>query len=151
MPKNMEIERKYLLADDSWKDLAVRSYDICQGYLSRDPDRTIRIRQKGEKAFLTIKSRPNENGFAHFEFEKEVELSDAAELFKICLPGVIEKTRYIVPLEGELIAEVDVFHGRLEGLAFAEVELESEAQMFTKPSFLGEEVTGNPAYQNANL
>lgn len=151
MPKNIEIERKYLLADDSWKNLVTKQYDIRQGYLSRDPDRTVRIRQKGGKAFLTIKSRPNENGFAHFEFEKEVDLNDAAELFKLCLPGVIEKTRYIVPLEGELIAEIDVFHGRLEGLAFAEVELESETQLFTKPSFLGEEVTGNPKYSNANL
>ena len=72
MPKNIEIERKYLLANDSWKEQVTHSYEIKQGYISRDPDRTVRIRQKGDKAYLTIKSRPNEFGFAHFEFEKEI-------------------------------------------------------------------------------
>lgn len=151
MAKNIEIERKFLVLDDSYLQLATSHVDIRQGYISRDPDRTVRIRQKGEHAYLTFKSRPDEKGWSRFEYEHEVERKDAEQLFQLCLPGMIDKTRYIVPLEGNLVVEVDVFHGDHEGLVIAEVELENMQQTFLKPAFLGMEVTGDERYYNAYL
>ena len=157
---NIEIERKFLVLNEDYKQLSTDHYTIQQGYISKDPDRTVRIRIRtladgSASAFLTIKSKPNEMGFSRFEWEKEVDLADAKQLLELCLPGVIEKTRWIIPAAQplnnatQLTWEVDEFHGRLAGMTIAELELQSEQQTFTKPHFIGQEVTGNPRYYNA--
>ena len=161
--KNLEIERKFLVASEEYKQLAINRHTITQGYLCKEPDRTVRVRiktsQDGQgKAFLTIKSKPNNMGFSRFEWEKEIDVEDAKQLIQMCL-NPIEKTRWLIPAEVEKISdesasavwEVDEFHGRLEGLVIAELELETEKQTFCKPSFVGEEVTGDPRYYNANM
>lgn len=168
----MEIERKFLVRDNSYKSLAVRKYEIVQGYISKDAERTVRVRIKAEyaignghtarpmvRAYLTIKSKPNAVGFSHFEWERRIAVSDARQLLQMCLPHPIEKTRWIVPCisenggtsEANLRWEVDEFHGHQSGLVMAELELQSEEQPFHKPAFIGEEVTGNPCYYNANM
>lgn len=158
MGKNIEIERKFLVNSDRYKELAIGRQTIKQGYLSKDPDRTVRVRVKDDRAYLTIKSRPNENGFSRFEWEKEIDVVDAEQLLALC-PDTIEKTRWLVPclspqtsnLSPLLIWEVDEFHGRLAGRVLAELELPTEDTPFVKPTWLGEEVTGNPAWYNANM
>ena len=158
MGKNIEIERKFLVNSDRYKELAIGRQTIKQGYLSKDPDRTVRVRVKDDRAYLTIKSRPNENGFSRFEWEKEIDVMDAEQLLALC-PDTIEKTRWLVPclspktsnLSPLLIWEVDEFHGRLAGRVLAELELPTEDTPFVKPAWLGEEVTGNPAWYNANM
>lgn len=154
--KNIEIERKFLVKNDSYKQLADSHYTIIQGYICKEPGRTVRVRitthaDGSSEAFLTIKSKPNKMGFSRFEWEKEIDVSDAKELITMCLPGIIEKTRWLIPATSHLTWEVDEFHGRLCGLVIAELELENENQVFEKPDFVGEEVTGNPQYYNANM
>ena len=156
--QNTEIERKFLVKSDAFKAQATSKHEIMQGYLCKDPEKTIRVRIRDERAFLTIKSSVLRQGIAKFEWEREIDLSDAKELIQICLPGVIEKTRYIIPCKGERLEvrgerfwEVDVFHGRLEGRVLAEIELGSEDEVFDRPEWLGEEVTGLPQYYNANM
>lgn len=155
MSQNTEIERKFLVKSDAFIAQSVRQYEIEQGYLCKEPDKTIRVRIRDARAFLTIKSGRLRAGLAKFEWEREIELEDAQELMKLCLPGAISKTRYIIPAtpyEGhERVWEVDVFHGRLEGRILAEIELGDESENFTKPEWLGEEVTGLPQYYNANM
>ena len=156
MPKNTEIERKFLVRSDAYLAQATSSYEIEQGYLCKEPGKTIRVRIRDERAFLTIKSGTLREGLAKFEWEREIELSDAKELLKLCLPGVISKTRYIIPAppyHGESRAwEVDVFHsGKMAGLVLAELELGDENEPFERPEWLGEEVTGQPQYYNANM
>ena len=148
---NTEIERKFLVISDAFKSQATARYEIMQGYLCKEPGKTIRVRIRDTRAFLTIKSSLLRDGIAKFEWEKEIELSDAKELMQICLPGVISKTRYIIPADGERKWEVDVFHGRLDGLVLAELELGAENEAYTRPEWLGEEVTGQPQYYNANM
>ena len=142
-----EIERKFLVTDDSWRDGSpgVRMF---QAYLSRDFDRTVRIRIGGEKAWLTIKGRST--GISRLEFEFEIPVAEAAELLELCLPSVIDKTRYEVPHAGHLW-EVDVFHGENEGLVVAELEMEHEAVSFDAPPWLGAEVSADPRYSNSRL
>lgn len=160
--KNMEIERKFLVINEDYKQLAINHYSIIQGYLCKEPNRTVRVRIKtsadgSSSAFLTIKSKPNAMGFSRFEWEKEITVDDAQLLIHMCLPGVIEKTRWLIPATqlstdiAPLTWEVDEFHGRLEGLVLAELELESEQQTFEKLGFIGQEVTGDPQYYNANM
>ncbi|MCQ2323258.1 MAG: CYTH domain-containing protein [Paludibacteraceae bacterium] len=150
--KNLEIERKFLVLDDRYKAFAVRHHEIMQGYLCKDKDRTIRVRIRDNEAFLTIKSATNQKGIARFEWERTIDVEDAKQLLQLALPGVIEKTRWIIPAaEPGLEWEVDEFLGRLAGQTLAELELEDETQPFTKPEWLGEEVTGNPQYYNANM
>ena len=152
MAKNTEIERKFLVKSDAFIAQATTSYEIMQGYLCKDPEKTIRVRIRDTRAFLTIKSSLLRDGIAKFEWEKEIDLSDAKELMKICLPGAISKTRYIIEVKGnDLKWEVDVFHGRLEGRVLAEIELSDEDEAFERPDWLGEEVTGQPQYYNANM
>ncbi len=152
MAKNTEIERKFLVKSDAFIAQATTSYEIMQGYLCKDPEKTIRVRIRDARAFLTIKSSLLRDGIAKFEWEKEIDLSDAKELMKICLPGAISKTRYIIKAkEDDLKWEVDVFHGRLEGRVLAEIELSDEDEAFERPDWLGEEVTGQPQYYNANM
>ncbi len=166
MAKNTEIERKFLVKSDAFIAQATTSYEIMQGYLCKDPEKTIRVRIRDTRAFLTIKSSLLRDGIAKFEWEKEIDLADAKELMKICLPGAISKTRYIIKVNGQrtmdngqwtkdkgdsLKWEVDVFHGRLEGRVLAEIELSDENEAFERPDWLGEEVTGQPQYYNANM
>ena len=155
MLTNVEIERKFLVINDAYKQQAVRHYDIVQGYLCKDKDRTIRVRVRDRQAFLTIKSATNQQGFARFEWEREISYDDAHALLELCLPGVIHKTRYIVPaasFEGEERAwEIDEFHERLAGLTLAEIELGRMDEPFIPADFIGEEVTSNPRYYNANM
>ena len=151
MNKNTEIERKFLVKDDSYKQMAIRHYEIRQGYLSREHGRTIRIRIRDNEAFITIKGLSNNNGLSRFEWEKAIDVEDAKALLQLALPGEIEKTRWIVPADNNLVWEVDEFHGRLNGMIIAEIELETEEQRFSKPAFIGDEVTGDTRYYNSNL
>ena len=148
----MEIERKYLVTSDSYKQLAVARYHICQGYISREKTGTVRIRITDDKAFLTIKGKPAAGHFARYEWEKEIDVQEAKELMRLCQGTIIDKTRWIVPAAEEgLKWEVDEFHGKHEGLTLAEIELTSEDQEVEKPNFVGEDVTSNPRYYNANM
>ena len=142
-----EIERKFLLKNDSWRAGAVGTSYV-QGYLSRDPSRTVRVRQAGAKAFLTIKGRPE--GIARAEFEYEIPTTDAAELFALCISPLIEKTRYRIPFAGHWW-EVDEFHGANAGLIIAEIELAAADEAFEKPGWVGEDVSGDPRYANSRL
>ena len=121
-----------------------------QGYICSDPGRTVRVRVRGDKGFLTIKGQSSEDGLSRFEWEKEIPVSEALELMNLCVSGVIDKTRYLVPC-GDHTYEVDVFHGANEGLVLAEIELSDELEAFEKPSWLGEEVTGDMRYYNSML
>ncbi len=144
-----ETERKFLVKGE-FRHLAVRKIAITQLYLSKDPQKTIRLRIADDKAFLTIKTPLTTESIARSEWEFQISVADANEMMKICLPGKVIKTRYLIP-SGKHKFEVDVFHDKNEGLVIAEVELESEDQQFEIPDFIGEEVTGNPAYYNSNL
>ena len=145
-----EIERKFLVTSDAFKTGADKNTRITQGYLSSVPERTVRIRIKGDKGFITIKGIGDESGASRYEWEKEMSLDEAKELLKICEPGVIDKTRYDVKL-GDHKFEVDEFHGENEGLIVAEVELKSKYEKFEKPAWLGDEVTGDVKYYNSAL
>jgi len=154
--QNTEIERKFLVTSDAFLSQATRHYEIEQGYLCKEPSKTIRVRIRDARAFLTIKSGKMREGIAKFEWEREIELADARELMNLCLPGAISKTRYIIPaapFEGEERCwEVDVFHsGTMSGKALAEIELGDENEPFLRPDWLGDEVTGLPQYYNANM
>ncbi|EGJ70740.1 adenylate cyclase [Bacteroides coprosuis DSM 18011] len=147
---SIEIERKFLVKNNSFKALSSDSSYLKQGYICLDKERTVRVRIKGSKGYLTIKGMSNDSGLSRFEWEKEISLEEANQLFKLVLPGVIEKTRYNVPIEG-YIWEIDVFEGGNSGLILAEIELETELSSFVIPSFIGEEVTGDKRYYNAYL
>ena len=146
-----EIERKFLVVGD-YKSEAYASVRITQGYLSRVPERVVRVRIKGDKGFIAIKGTTNDTGLSRFEWEKEIPLADAQSLLKLAEPGVIDKTRHLIKnTDGYHTWEVDEFHGDNEGLIMAEIELESESDLFDKPSWLGKEVTGDKRYYNAYL
>lgn len=144
-----EIERKFLVSGEFRQD-SPESYRIMQGYICSDPDRTVRVRVRGDKGFLTIKGRGSEDGLSRYEWEKEIPVTEAVELMALCGSGVIDKTRYLVPF-GKHTYEVDVFHGANEGLVLAEIELSDEQEAYEKPSWLGEEVTGDVRYYNSML
>ena len=144
-----EIEKKFLVTSAAFKTDAKETH-IIQGYLSSVAARTVRIRIKGDKGFITIKGIGNESGASRFEWEKNISLNDAKQLLKICEPGIIDKTRYEVKV-GEHSFEVDEFHGDNEGLVVAEIELKSEDDPFEKPEWLGAEVTGDERYYNSSL
>ena len=146
-----EIERKFLVKGD-FKAEAFNATHITQGYLSSVPERTVRVRLKGDKGFITIKGISNASGAARFECEKEIPVEEVQSLLEICEPGVIHKTRYLVKnTDGKHTWEVDEFYGDNEGLTVAEVELTDENEPFDKPAWLGEEVTGDPKYFNSML
>ena len=151
--ENVEIERKFLVCSDEWRALATQSFAIRQGYLSLDPERTVRVRLKGNKGYLTIKGASDESGWSRFEWEKEISADEAEQLLALSLQGKIEKTRYIVPLSGQepLVVEVDVFEGEHKGLILAEIELPSRDMKIELPEWLGKEVTGDIHYYNAYL
>lgn len=144
-----EIERKFLVSGE-YKSLAFAQSRIVQGYISSARGRTVRVRIRDGKGYLTIKGASNESGTSRYEWEKELPLAEAEELMKLCEPGVIDKTRYLVR-SGSHIFEVDEFYGENEGLVVAEVELQSEEEEFVKPDFIGEEVTGDVRYYNSQL
>ena len=148
---NQEIERKYLVTSDCYKAMAVARYHIIQGYISREKTGTIRVRITDDKAYLTIKGKPAAGHFARYEWEKEIDVTDARELLQLCQGNLIDKTRWIVPAGERLIWEVDEFHGKHQGLVVAEIELEDEEQVIEKPSFIGDDVTDDPRYYNANM
>ena len=145
-----EIERKFLVKDSSFKEQAFSSSQIAQGDICSSRGRTVRIRIRDEKGYLTIKGPAGENGLSRYEWEKEIPLDEAQELMKLCEPGMIDKTRYLVQ-SGNHVFEVDEFYGENEGLVVAEVELSSENEPFEKPDFIGEEVTGIAKYYNSFL
>lgn len=145
----LEVERKFLIAGD-FKSFAKKSVRITQGYISSAPERTVRIRIKGEKGFITIKGIGSASGVSRYEWEMEIPLAEALELLQICEPGVIDKTRYLIE-DGRHTFEVDEYYGDNEGLIVAEVELSSENEAFDKPEWLGDEVTGNAKYYNSML
>ena len=145
----LEIERKFLVKGN-YKEYAYAHEEIVQGYLSSVKERTVRVRIKGEKAYITIKGISNESGISRFEWEKEILINDARDLLKLCEPGIIDKIRYYIK-SGKHIFEVDEFKGENQGLVMAEVELSSENEQFEKPNWLGEEVTGDLRYYNSSL
>ena len=144
-----EIERKFLIKSD-FKTFSKKETRITQGYLSSVPERTVRVRVKGEKGFITIKGIGSESGASRYEWEKEIPVKEVQDLLKICEPGVIDKTRYLVEFEG-FTWEVDEFYGDNEGLTVAEIELPEEDTVFKKPSWVGDEVTGDVKYFNSML
>lgn len=145
---SLEIEYKYLVRNTGYRALAYSSESIRQGYLCRDPHRTVRVRIKDNGAFLTVKGISV--GAVRQEYEYEIPLEDGLRLLGLCLPPVIEKVRYKVKFAGH-IWEVDEFLGDKEGLVTAEIELASPDEHYELPDFIGENVTGNPAYYNSNL
>lgn len=147
----MEIEKKFL-ARDGFKEAAFDSVRITQGYLSSVPERTVRVRIRGDRGYITVKGPCNESGMTRFEWEKEIAPADAEDLLALAEPGVIDKTRFLVRnTDGRHVWEVDEFHGDNEGLVLAEIELGDESEPFDIPSWLGEEVTGDPRYYNSML
>lgn len=144
-----EIEHKFLVKSDNYRLMANAAHRIAQGYISRRPEGTVRVRILDDRAFLTVKGK--NDGLVRDEWEYEIPLADAAEMLdRTCEGKSLEKTRYIVDYEG-FIWEVDEFHGAREGLVVAEVEVPSADTVFPLPPFVGEEVTGDPAYYNSNL
>lgn len=146
----LEIERKFLVTSEAYKTLAFKSTRIVQGFLNTDPDRTVRVRIKGDKGFITVKGRSNAAGTIRTEWEKEIDVDDARSLLELCEEGVIDKIRYEISA-GKHIFEVDEFFGENLGLTVAEVELAEENEVFLKPDWLGDEVTGEPKYYNSQL
>ncbi len=146
----LEIERKFLVRNEDYKRQASSSSRIQQGYICSSHGRTVRVRIRDNRGYLTIKGPSGENGLARYEFEKEITLDEAQQLMKLCEPGVIDKTRFLVK-SGEHTFEVDEFYGENEGLVMAEVELKSEDEAFVKPDFIGREVTGDRRYYNSHL
>lgn len=144
---HFEIERKFLVKG-SFKEQASSFSHIVQGYISSMRGRTVRVRIRDEKGYLTIKGPSDQGGLVRYEFEKEISLQDAHDLLKICEPGIIDKTRYLVPYGGHVF-EVDEFYGDNEGLILAEVELGSPDEPFERPAFLGREVTGDRRFYNS--
>jgi CYTH domain-containing protein len=146
----IEIERKFLVKSAAFLALAASKYIITQGYISSNPSRTVRIRTKGEKGFITIKGMSSASGMSRFEWEKEITVAEATDLLQLCEKGTIEKIRYEVVYENHTF-EIDVFEGENAGLIIAEIELHAEDETFEKPEWLGLEVTNDERYYNAYL
>ena len=146
----IEIERKFLVLNNSFKEQANSSKKIVQGYLNSNPERTVRIRIKGDSGYIPVKGKSNASATSRLEWEKEITRTDAEMLLKLCEKGSIEKIRYEVPY-GNHIFEVDEFYGENAGLIVAEIELADENESFLKPEWLGKEVTGDERYYNAYL
>ena len=147
---HVEIERKFLVTDSSYKDLSYSAHRIRQGYLCSDRGRTVRIRVRDEEAFITIKGPSADGGLSRYEFEQSIPMADALKLLTMCQPGLIDKTRWLVK-SGRHTFEVDEFHGDNEGLVMAEVELNADDEEYVKPAFVGREVTGDRRYYNSQL
>jgi adenylate cyclase len=146
----IEIERKFLVTSNTFKTDAFSQNKIAQGYLSSVPERTVRVRIKGGKGFVTVKGISSDSGMSRFEWEKEIATDEAENLLKLCEKGIIDKTRFNIKV-GNHTFEVDEFHGENEGLVIAETELNSENEVFERPNWLGEEVTNDKRYYNSYL
>ncbi|MDD7564199.1 MAG: CYTH domain-containing protein [Alloprevotella sp.] len=145
----LEIERKFLVKGD-YKTQATSSTRIKQGYICSERGRTVRVRLRDTKAYLTIKGPSRDNGLSRYEFEKEITFDEALSLFALCEPGIVDKVRWLVPA-GNHTFEVDEFFGDNAGLVVAEVELSRADEFFIKPDFIGKEVTGDRRYYNSQL
>ena len=146
----LEIERKFLVNGDDYKRQAYSSSRIQQGYICSGHGRTVRVRIRDARGYLTIKGPSEHGGLARYEFEKEITIDEAEQLMRLCEPGIIDKTRYLVKI-GQHTFEVDEFYGENDGLVMAEVELGSEDEPYEKPDFIGKEVTGDRRYYNSHL
>ena len=145
-----EIERKFLVLDDSFKHEAFSKSHIQQGYICSERGRTVRVRIRDDRAYLTIKGPSENGGLSRYEFEREIPLEDGKQMMRLCEPGIIDKTRWLVK-SGKHTFEVDEFFGDNEGLVVAEVELAYEDEPYEKPNFIGKEVTGDRRYYNSQL
>lgn len=143
-----EIEHKYLVVSDEYKEMATASYSIRQGYLNRDKERTVRVRVRDQQGFLTVKGITK--GDTRAEYEYEIPLADALNILEMCEGKIVSKVRYIVPFGGRTW-EVDRFEGDLAGLCVAEIELPESTHDYRLPPFVGQEVTGDPKYYNSSL
>ena len=150
MAAHQEIERKFLVTDGSYRQAASSQSRVVQGYICSARGRTVRVRIRDGRGYLTIKGASNASGTTRYEWEKELPLDEAEALMKLCEPGIIDKTRYLVPYGGHTF-EVDEFHGDNQGLVVAEVELAREDEPFERPTFIGREVTGDVRYYNSQL
>jgi len=148
--EHLEIERKFLVKQNAYKQGARSKTRIAQGFLNTHPERTVRVRIKGDSGYLTVKGLGNKSGTTRFEWEIEIPVKEATDLMDLCEPIILEKTRYEVPM-GKHIFEVDEFSGENHGLVVAEIELEHEDEPFKRPDWLGEEVTGDSKYYNSQL
>ncbi|MDO6761108.1 CYTH domain-containing protein [Tamlana sp. 2_MG-2023] len=146
----IEIERKFLVHSEAFKNEAFKQTRICQGYLNSNKDRAVRIRIKGDLGYITVKGPSSPSGLSRFEWEREIDQDEALALLKLCEETVIDKIRYEVQV-GEHVYEVDEFFGENQGLIVAEVELKSETQPYIKPEWLAQEVTGDIKYYNSQL
>ena len=145
-----EIERKFLVTGKGFREEAFKTERIAQGFLSSVPERTVRVRLAEGRGYLTVKGMGNRSGARRFEWEKEISAEEAAVLLELCEPGSIVKTRFYVR-SGKHMFEVDVFEGENRGLVIAEIELQEESEVFARPDWLGQEVTGEVKYYNAAL
>ncbi len=146
----VEIERKFLVTSDAYKNEAFSKKRIIQGYLSSNPERSVRVRIKENKAYITVKGISNASGMSRFEWEKEISTDEAQNLLLLCEKGIIDKTRFEVKI-GSHTYEIDEFYGENDGLKMAEIELQSETENFERPQWLGEEVTNDKRYYNSYL
>ena len=147
---SLEIERKFLVKNDVFKKESFQQKIIKQGYLNSDKNRTVRIRISDHQGFITVKGVSNASGATRFEWEKEIDVTEATEMLSLCETTIIDKNRFMVE-SGKHIFEIDEFYGDNQGLIIAEIELNSENETFEKPTWLGEEVTGNAKYYNSYL
>jgi CYTH domain-containing protein len=147
---SLEIERKFLVKNEDFKNECYQKKLVKQGYLNSDKSRTVRVRIADDKGFITIKGKSNTAGTTRFEWEKEIDVLEAEQLLLLCEPSIIDKTRFYVKNENHIF-EVDEFYSDNKGLIVAEVELNSENELFKKPSWLGKEVTGTIKYYNSSL
>lgn len=146
-----ETERKFLVVGE-FKSLSYNATRIQQGYISSSNGRTVRVRIRGDKGYLTIKGPSGLAGLTRYEFDTEISLDDARDLMRICEPGIIDKTRFLVKSpDGRHIWEIDEFYGDNEGLVLAEIELSREDEDFDKPEFIGREVTGDRRFYNSHM
>ncbi|MEL0455160.1 CYTH domain-containing protein [Flavobacteriaceae bacterium SZ-1-7] len=145
-----EIERKFLVISDAYKSEAFSKTKLIQGFLNTHKERTVRVRIKGDSGFLTVKGESSKDGLTRFEWETQITAEDAKELLNLCEPGIIDKIRYEVKVKNHIF-EIDEFFGENEGLVMAEIELSGKNEIFEKPDWLGEEVTGNLKYYNSQL
>ena len=146
----IEIERKFLIVSDKYKDQAYKKTRMVQGFLNTNKERTVRVRIKGKEAYIAIKGISNKEGTSRFEWEKKIAVEEAEQLIELCEPNLIEKIRYEIKV-GNHIFEVDEFSAENEGLIIAEIELSEENESFEKPDWLGKEVTGDIRYYNSQL
>ena len=144
----VEIEHKYLVVNDSYRSMATGSCRLAQGYVCREPERTVRVRTGDDKGWLTIKGTTV--GDTRMEFEYEIGLKDAEQLLELCVGRIVRKTRYFVPFDGR-VWEVDEYEGELAPLVVAEIELPDSGCKYQLPPFVGANVTGDPRYYNSNL